>query len=195
MKKNLLAVLLILTMLTALVSGCGGNTDSSAESPSVSSVSETTTVADTPSPEASAVSDMESAEASSSVEDSAEIQEIPQVTYPLTEEPVTFSLWYSFPGDLADIMQEYLGNGKSNVLQAVEERTGVSLRFMLQSVTTANDNFNLLVASGDYPDLFQNAGSYYTGGLDKAVDEEVLVDLDGYDRNLRPQLQRPDPSG
>ncbi len=177
MKKNLLAVLLILTMLTALVSGCGGNTDSSAESPSVSSVSETTTVADTPSPEASAVSDMESAEASSSVEDSAEIQEIPQVTYPLTEEPVTFSLWYSFPGDLADIMQEYLGNGKSNVLQAVEERTGVSLRFMLQSVTTANDNFNLLVASGDYPDLFQNAGSYYTGGLDKAVDEEVLVDL------------------
>lgn len=30
--------------------------------------------------------------------------QIPEVSYPLTDTPETFSLWYSFPGDLSDIM-------------------------------------------------------------------------------------------
>ncbi len=78
------------------------------------------------------------------------------MSYPLTDTPESFSLWYSFPGDLSDIMDAYLTGGQSSVLKAVAEKTGVSLTFMLQSVTTASDNFNLLVASGDYPDFFYN---------------------------------------
>lgn len=175
MKKRLSALCLVLAMLTALCAGCGGQAASDETSASAPAMSTEAPAA--PELSSSAAPGPEPEDSETVVPSTPEEPGIPQVEYPLTEEPVTLSMWYSFPGDLADMMQEYLGNGKSSVLQAVEEKTGVGLRFMLQSVTTANDNFNLLVASGDYPDLFQNAGSYYSGGMDKAVDEEVLVDL------------------
>lgn len=166
MKKRYLALLLALAMLA----GCGA--------PGASSVtaepSQTAESVQTPAPETAAP---EVPSEASSAEEASVVSEIPEVEYPLTEEPVTFSLWYSFPGDLSDIMQSYLAEGQNRVLQYAEEKTGVNLSFMLQSVTTANDSFNLLVASGDYPDMFQNASSYYTGGMDKAVQDEVLLEL------------------
>lgn len=168
MKKRYLALFLAL----ALLSGCGApGASSAAAEPSQAEQSVQAPAAETPAPAPAA-----SAE-ESSAEESPAVPEIPEVEYPLTEEPVTFSLWYSFPGDLSDIMQSYLAEGQNRVLQYAEEKTGVNLSFMLQSVTTANDSFNLLVASGDYPDMFQNASSYYTGGMDKAVQDEVLLDL------------------
>lgn len=175
MKKKVLAILLTLAMVLALLAGCGTETGMETGT----EPSETEQAAVSQEAETSIQTQPEMEQEASAPEESVSMTEpeIPQVEYPLTEEPVTLTMWYSFPGDLADIMQEYLGNGKSSVLQAVAEKTGVNLSFMLQSVTTANDSFNLLVASGDYPDLFQNAGSYYTGGMDKAVDDEVLVDL------------------
>lgn len=175
MKKKVLAILLTLAMVLALLAGCGTETGMETGT----EPSETEQAAVSQEAETSIQTQPEMEQEASAPEESVSMTEpeIPQVEYPLTAEPVTLTMWYSFPGDLADIMQEYLGNGKSSVLQAVAEKTGVNLSFMLQSVTTANDSFNLLVASGDYPDLFQNAGSYYTGGMDKAVDDEVLVDL------------------
>lgn len=172
--KRLFALALVLAMALGLLAGCGTQpaaASSTPEEPVQASEEPAAPTQEAPAPAEEPVPEEPSAE-----EPTPE-PEIPQVEYPLTEEPVTLTMWYSFPGDLADIMQEYLGNGKSSVLQAVAKKTGVNLSFMLQSVMTANDSFNLLVASGDYPDLFQNAGSYYTGGMDKAVDDEVLVDL------------------
>lgn len=176
MKKKLLSALLALTMLASLLTACGSNGTSASSAPASSVGSEEsvetpqeTESAKAPAPKASA------SDAEESVQESA--FEIPEVSYPLTDTPETFSLWYSFPGDLSDIMDTYLTGGQSSVLKAVAEKTGVSLTFMLQSVTTASDNFNLLVASGDYPDFFYNASSYYTGGIDKAVEDEVLVDV------------------
>lgn len=168
MKKRYLALLLALTLLA----GCGAPGASSASA----EPSQTESSVQTPTPETPAPTPEASAE-EPSAEEVPTVPEIPEVEYPLTEEPVTFSLWYSFPGDLSDIMQSYLAEGQNRVLQYAEEKTGVNLSFMLQSVTTANDSFNLLVASGDYPDMFQNASSYYTGGMDKAVQDEVLLDL------------------
>lgn len=168
MKKRYLAFMLALTLLA----GCGAPGASSAKVSSGQEESAQASAAtETPAPI------LEPSAEASSAEEAPTVPEIPAVEYPLTDEPVTFSLWYSFPGDLSDIMQTYLADGQNRVLQFAEEKTGVNLSFMLQSVTTANDNFNLLVASGDYPDMFQNASSYYTGGMDKAVQDEVLLEL------------------
>lgn len=143
MKKKLLSALLALTMLASLLTACGSNGTSASSAPASSVGSEgsvetpqETESAKAPAPEASA------SDAEESVQESA--FEIPEVSYPLTDTPETFSLWYSFPGDLSDIMDTYLTGGQSSVLKAVAEKTGVSLTFMLQSVTTASDNFNLL---------------------------------------------------
>lgn len=174
MKKRSLALILALVMVLGLLAGCGDTSESVAGTESA--VSQEASVETTPAEEPAVP---EASEAASEVESAAseEAPQIIEVEYPLTEEPVTFTLWYSFPGDLSDIIQSYLAEGQNKVLQYAADKTGVNLSFMLQSVQTANDNFNLLVASGDYPDMFQNASSYYTGGMDKAVQDEVLVDL------------------
>ena len=175
MKKNLLSTLLVLAMLGSLLTACGSNGSSATSAASAASAASSGSgdaQAAVPAVETPAPGEPVSAE---SIQES--VFEIPEVSYPLTDTPERFSLWYSFPGDLSDIMATYLAGGQNSVLQAVAEKTGVSLTFMLQSVTTASDNFNLLVASGDYPDFFYNASSYYTGGIDKAVEDEVLVDV------------------
>lgn len=177
MKKKLLSILLALTMLATLLTACGSN-GSSAASAASSGSGDAQTAAEAPKEVSAAETPAAEAPASTAEESTQEsVFEVPEVSYPLTDTPESFSLWYSFPGDLSDIMDAYLTGGQSSVLKAVAEKTGVSLTFMLQSVTTASDNFNLLVASGDYPDLFYNASSYYTGGIDKAVEDEVLVDV------------------
>lgn len=183
MKKQWLARLLVLAMMAALLTGCGGQ-QASSETPAPASE---TVEEPTPAP----VETPEPAPVESAVEDSAEPEaEIPQVEYPLTDQDVTFELWYPFPGDLSDIMEEYLGQGKNSVLQAAKETTGVNLSFILQSVNAATDNFNLMVASGDYPDLIFNPSSYYTGGMDKAVSDEVLLDLSGMVEQYAPNYYR-----
>ena len=190
MKKRLLAMLLALTMVMALLAGCGSPAASSASSADASEVqSAPAPVEEQPSQAPTAPEVAESA-VESTVEVSAVEPEVPQVEYPLTDQEVTFELWYPFPGDLSDIMDEYLGQGKNSVLQAAKETTGVSLSFILQSVNAATDNFNLMVASGDYPDLIFNPSSYYTGGMDKAVSDEVLLDLSGMVEEYAPNYYR-----
>lgn len=172
MKKRSLALILAIVLVLGLLAGCGAAEEASSVSAIEPSVSEAASTAET-----EPVSPAEEASVVESPEAPATEPQVNEVEYPLTQEPVTFTLWYSFPGDLSDIIQSYLAEGQNKVLQYTEEKTGVNLSFMLQSVQTANDSFNLLVASGDYPDMFQNASSYYTGGMDKAVQDEVLVDL------------------
>ena len=179
MKKKLLSMLLALTMLASLLTACGGSSGAASSAGSASAPApKTEAPAETPQEPTEVIPSAAEPTEASAMESAEEPSvQIPEVSYPLTDTPETFSLWYSFPGDLSDIMDAYLSGGQSSVLKAVADKTGVSLTFMLQSVTTASDNFNLLVASGDYPDFFYNASSYYTGGIDKAVEDEVLLDV------------------
>ena len=190
MKKRLLAMLLALTMVMALLAGCGSPAASSASSADASEVQSAPAPVEEQPSQAPTAPEVAESVVESTVEVSAVEPEVPQVEYPLTDQEVTFELWYPFPGDLSDIMDEYLGQGKNSVLQAAKETTGVSLSFILQSVNAATDNFNLMVASGDYPDLIFNPSSYYTGGMDKAVSDEVLLDLSGMVEEYAPNYYR-----
>lgn len=188
MKYRILALALALVMVAGLMSACGAPAAESAAAPSTSETGSAAQSAEAPAEEPAAeapVAEGPAAEASAE-----EPEPVPEVEYPLTTEDVTFELWYPFPGDLSDIMEEYLGQGKNSVLARAKEITGVDLSFILQSVNAATDNFNLMVASGDYPDLIFNPSSYYTGGMDKAVADEVFLDLTDMVPELAPNYYR-----
>ena len=196
MKYRILALALVLVMVAGLMSACGASSAESAapaEASAAGSSAEAEAVPAAEEPAAEAPAEAAAPEQPASAEETEEAEEpepIPEVEYPLTEEDVTFELWFPFPGDLSDIMEEYLGQGKNSVLAAAKEITGVNLGFILQSVNAATDNFNLMVASGDYPDLIFNPSSYYTGGMDKAVADEVLLDLTDMVPELAPNYYR-----
>jgi len=188
MKYRILALALALVMVAGLMSACGAPAAESAAAPSTSETGSAAQSAEAPAEEPAA--EAPAAEGPAAEASAEEPEPVPEVEYPLTTEDVTFELWYPFPGDLSDIMEEYLGQGKNSVLARAKEITGVDLSFILQSVNAATDNFNLMVASGDYPDLIFNPSSYYTGGMDKAVADEVFLDLTDMVPELAPNYYR-----
>ncbi len=58
-----------------------------------------------------------------------------------------------------------------------ERLTNVHMEFSTASNETLADQFGVMVASGDYPDLCSNVPTNYSGGLNKALADEFIVDL------------------
>ena len=70
---------------------------------------------------------------------------------------------------------EYKDN---EVWQEVQKRLGVKLNFIHPAIGQEQEQFNIMISSGELPDII-SAGwmgdSLYSGGLDKFVDDNVLI--------------------
>jgi putative aldouronate transport system substrate-binding protein len=174
--KRFVSALLIAGMLFTMCTACGTTTTSTAEkeASATASVTEETTAA---APETAPASEQDTPEASvASAEESAEAEEA--VTYvspfPL-EEPATLTAWAMWiPG-----IEQYVSSpGETAVFQEMQKMTNVTLEMSLaSSPETAMTEINLLIASGDYPDLINNLQGYYSSGLDSAIEQEVIVNI------------------
>ena len=104
-----------------------------------------------------------------------------EVTYPLTEKPVTLTLMHSSPmlGPLTGRagVDSY---GDVAGVKIAGEKTGVNIDWREVSMFTASEEFNLVVVSGDYPDMLSSVTNYYAGGQSKAYEDEVIQDLSEY---------------
>ena len=181
--KKILSLLLVLTMVLALFSACG--TESSSTESAVSAASEETTAPETSTePEAAAPETPDSAAEPTSAEESGTVAETvgdpfaamaeEYISYPL-EGDNTISMWYYIP-PYQDFMDS---NNSFNALAAAEEATGVKLEFTEVSAQSASELFNVMVAGGDYPDLLP-VMEYYSGGLSKAYEDGIILDINDY---------------
>ena len=102
------------------------------------------------------------------------------VTYPITEEPLTLSIFWQFHNFLSmfGVTQEVIETIPT--FQKAEEATGIKLDFRLVGEENFGNNLQLLWASGDYCDFITNAEREYTSGVDSAVEDGVLLDLVPY---------------
>ena len=186
MKRKLSAIFLMLAMLLSLASACstGAQSSQAAEIPSETTESAVEMV------QASALEETEEAEEAEEVENAADsetetsCEETPEpsepeeaednfiyATYPLVDETTTFSIWiaYNSPA-VADF------NEQQAVLTA-REITGITIDYLQFSPMVASEQFNLMVASGDYTDMIHGAVTQYNGGGTRAVQDDVLIDL------------------
>lgn len=176
MKKKS-TVLLTLLLVFSLLAACGSKASPAATASA--SVAETTEPSSAP--ETPALEPPAELEGSASAEEiSAAEQETPvyQVTYPLTDTPVTLTLLHSEPM-LGPLSGRCGVNSYGDVagVQKVAEATGVDIKWNEMSMFTASEEFNLVVASGDFPDMLSGVATYYAGGLTKAFEDEVIQDL------------------
>jgi putative aldouronate transport system substrate-binding protein len=110
-----------------------------------------------------------------------EAGESEEITFPLKEK-VTLTAWR-----VPQTTDPKLGITTFNDIEAVqawEEATNVHIEWMEPPAGQEQENFNLMITSGDYPDLIFDVGQYYTGGLDKAIADGVIIDLAPYMDNL-----------
>ena len=155
--KKLISLLLVLTMLFALTA-CGSSSSSDAD--------ETTETAE---------EETEAAEEEKAAEETEEETELLEsLNYPVSDGSVTLTYWYSYPPFVPNYLDDVSDKA---IYQAINEAVGVEIEVVGYSLVNATEQFQLMIVSGDYTDIIFGFGSNYTGSVEGAVDDEIIIDL------------------
>lgn len=185
MKKiNYLSIFLTICLCLGLISGCGAQPSAaSAQQSEASAVSSDagdelqaeSQPEEAEEPEVEEISAIEE-EAASEIEEPAEpAAAYPfEITLPLTEEPKEFTFW----GTMSSKALPYIDSlGEASVFKKMGEITGLIMNATCVSGSAAQEQFPLLVASGDWPDVVSSVSNNYAGGLEGAYAEEFIIGL------------------
>lgn len=118
-------------------------------------------------------------EDASSPDDQGDASQEGSASLPLTEEPVTLSMFIAMDSNLSTTGMSY---ADTDFFKEMEARTGVHIDFQIPATGEETTAFNLMIASGELPDLIarQQPGVTYPDGLDAAVDDGYYLDLTPY---------------
>jgi putative aldouronate transport system substrate-binding protein len=183
MKKNrLFALLLALALGMSLLSGCGGGTAATSTTTETSTKEESTDTQTAAAPEdtteaedAQAPAEAAAPEESAEEEDAEPAWEYTPISYPLTDQETTLDYWIIW-----ELSNDTIYNDINEhvVIDELAEATGVRLNIKAQPQSTGQTNTDLMIASGDYPDLIGNLS--YSTGMDAAIEDEVVVNIKEY---------------
>lgn len=197
MKKRTLALLLAVCMLLGVCAGCGNNSTSSAASPTpdaspteeapAAATDATAPVAvDSTAEEASNIElepdeaadgDFTAANASMDFSGYKEMLEGLTTELPITEEPVTLSYFFGFEGSTLNYIDGGTMEGHQ-VWKWLMENSGVNFELNIVNKMQETDQFNLIMAGGDYPDMVPAAD--YNAGVEAAYEEDIYLELGDY---------------
>lgn len=100
-----------------------------------------------------------------------------EITFPLPEK-VEFTAYRE-----AATSDPKLGIVTYNDIEAVqawEEKSNVHIEWQIPPSGQEQETFNLMITSGEYPDMIWDIGQRYVGGLDKAIADGVIIPLNKY---------------
>ncbi len=171
MKKRWLAMFMALIMLLACLAGCSDpkSTASAEETIQASSQAQENAPA-----EESPVEEVPPEETPA--------EEVPpaEIALPLTEEEVTVEIWVGGSPDQMNYLQDSTYT-HTVANQEMSRVTGISIEYTTIANDAAPENFNLMLASNDLPDIIDAFTNFYTLGMDYAVnEEEIIYDLAPY---------------
>lgn len=173
-KMNLFTLLLALALMLSMFAGCGnGNAATSSQEAAVSA-SETEGASDVEIPEELFVPDIAPA-ADSAGEAASDVEAEPSYHIPISEEPLTYTAWMTYAPFAADLIDVDSMTGLL-VLDKIQEITNVHFDITPVNGAAEQDNFNLMIAGGDYTDIIASM-SFYNTGLEGAVEEGIIQDL------------------
>lgn len=161
MKKKSLAVLLALTLTAGALTACG-NSGSTTAVPAESASNQTAE---------------EGTEAGTQAD--SEASATGTVQLPLTEETQTLTAWMGIDSTTANNITTY---AETPAAIEAEKRTNVHIEYSHPATSATQEQFNLLVASGNLPDImwYNSNSAKYTGGMDALIDDGIFLDLTDY---------------
>ncbi|MBQ9269014.1 MAG: extracellular solute-binding protein [Oscillospiraceae bacterium] len=178
--KKLLSILLAAAMLLGLLAGCGASAESAAAA-SASAPEVQSETADAPEEEP-AETESEAAEPEAdSAEEAADAEETEpevsgrEITLPISEDVLTYTYWLCYAPFAADLIDTDTMEGIL-VLDTLQEITNIHFDMTAANGAAEQDNFNLMIAGGDYADIMFAMG-YYGTGLEGAVEDGIIQDL------------------
>ena len=100
-----------------------------------------------------------------------------EVVYPIiTDGSVTLQYWTELNGSASKFISNL---DESPAYQAMQERTGVDIEYLHPVTGQVKEQFNLLIVSGDLPDIISNANNY-KGGVYQGMADGYFLDLTDY---------------
>ena len=97
------------------------------------------------------------------------------------------TFWTTLPSAIQTKVKNY---GETPFYQEVMKKTGVDIEFVHPSAAGSSEQFNVMLASKDYPDMIENDWSSYPGGEAKACEDGILTDLTDYIDEYAPNFKR-----
>ena len=181
MKKKLGSLALILSILAGILSGCGNAPAASNKSVPESvqpSENETVTVSET----APEVPEADSVQPELSAVEEPIYEKVPvEVPFAEGESVSMFLLIPPF------ISAQLSSTNELTVLGELEKRTGQTFDITPGNYLDGSTDVNLLIASGDYPDIINHA-DLYSGGIEAAMEHNIVLDLHDYIMNDMPNF-------
>ena len=90
----------------------------------------------------------------------------------------------------ANVSSTYPNLGDTPWAQYVQEQTGIEIEFIHPTVGSENEEFAILVASGEYPDIIEHTWTAYSGGPAAAISDGVILNLDEVMANNAPNFKK-----
>lgn len=135
----------------------------------------------------SASSASSSAAGSSTAADSANAA-TEEFSYPMSGKELTY--WCELN---TNVSANYTNMGDTPFGQGLMERTGVTITYLHPPTGQLNEQFNLILADGDLPDIMEYTWQNYPGGPQKAIEDGNILALndiiDQYCPNLKAYLE------
>jgi putative aldouronate transport system substrate-binding protein len=76
------------------------------------------------------------------------------------------------------------------VYQEMEKLTNVHIDFLHPPAGQEQEQFNLMIASRDFPDIAEYSWGSYPGGVDKAISDKVILNLSSKVQSLAPDYYK-----
>ncbi|MGI6438094.1 MAG: extracellular solute-binding protein [Sphaerochaeta sp.] len=107
-----------------------------------------------------------------------------------SSEGATLTYWVALNPNISSVVQDF---SQTAYFKEVMKRTDINIEF--QHVSAANDNvmkegFNILIASGDYPDIIDYPWLKYPGGPQAAIDDGIIIPLNDVFKKYAPNLSK-----
>lgn len=97
--------------------------------------------------------------------------------YPIAEPgTVTLRYWVTLNNSASKFIESYSDN---TAAQQAEKDTGVKIEYIHPAISQEQEQFNLMIVSGDYPDIMGNS-QFYKGGEFQGMYDGVFADLSEY---------------
>ena len=89
----------------------------------------------------------------------------------------SLTYWVPMPSDLATRVSSF---NEISMYKKREADTGIHINFVHPPNDQAAEQFKLMIASGDLPDIIEYNWSAYTGGLQQAIKDGIVLPLNDY---------------
>ncbi len=177
MRTKTLSIIIALTMIVSLFAACENHEESTPTTQTVPTSS--TTSENSESTSALTPEDVINPDAFTS-------GDAETIKLPLSNDMVIFTEWGATPNSSAGMIDQ----NDSVARQELERRTNVRVEWSHPTTGQEQTQFNLMIASQTYTDTIITGTGYYIGGIDKFIDDDILIDLAPYTEYMKNYMLR-----